>query len=75
MTDIAGNIRIYYGFDTNAKEKEQEEFQKAVYNLMAENGYYGTMESSVNARQSFMGFTGTFSLVSFWDCCLLWQRF
>ena len=55
---IAGNIRIYYGFDTNAKEKEQEEFQKAVYNLMAENGYYGTMESSVNARQSFMGIYG-----------------
>lgn len=58
LTDIAGNIRIYYGFDTNAKEKEQEEFQKAVYNLMAENGYYGTMESSVNARQSFMGIYG-----------------
>ena len=58
LTDIAGNIRIYYGFDTNAKEKEQEEFQKAVYNLMAENGYYATMESSVNARQSFMGIYG-----------------
>lgn len=58
LTDIAGNIRIYYGFDTNAKEKEQEEFQKAVYNLMAKNGYYGTMESSVNARQSFMGIYG-----------------
>lgn len=58
LTDIAGNIRIYYGFDTNAKEKEQEEFQKAVYNLMAKNGYHGTMESSVNARQSFMGIYG-----------------
>lgn len=58
LTDIAGNIRIYYGFDTNAKEKEQEELQKAVYNLMAKNGYHGTMESSVNARQSFMGIYG-----------------
>lgn len=58
LTDIAGNIRIYYGFDTNAKEEEQEEFQKAVYNLMAKNGYHGTMESSVNARQSFMGIYG-----------------
>lgn len=58
LTDIAGNIRIYYGFDTNAKEKEQEEFQKAVYNLMAKNGYHGTMESRVNARQSFMGIYG-----------------
>lgn len=58
LTDIAGNIRIYYGFDTNAKEEEQEEFQKVVYNLMAKNGYHGTMESSVNARQSFMGIYG-----------------
>lgn len=63
FTDIAGNIRIYYGFDTHAGEEEQKEFQKAVYDVMAKQGYHGNVESSVEARQGFMGLYGGFFFI------------
>lgn len=63
FTDIAGKIRIYYGFDARAGEKEQKEFQKAVYDVMAKQGYHGNVESSVEARQGFMGLYGGFFFI------------
>ena len=63
FTDIAGKIRIYYGFDTRAGEEEQKEFQKAVYDVMAKQGYHGNVESSVEARQGFMGLYGGFFFI------------
>lgn len=63
FTDIAGNIRIYYGFDTHAGEEEQKEFRKAVYDVMAKHGYHGNVESSVEARQGFMGLYGGFFFI------------
>ena len=63
LTDIAGHIRIYYGFDTRAGEEEQKEFQKEVHDVMAKQGYYGNVESSVEARQGFMGLYGGFFFI------------
>ena len=63
FTDIAGKIRIYYGFDARAGEEEQKEFQKAVYDVMAKQGYHGNVESSVEARQGFMGLYGGFFFI------------
>lgn len=63
FTDIAGKIRIYYGFDAHTGEEEQKEFQKAVYDVMAKQGYHGNVESSVEARQGFMGLYGGFFFI------------
>ena len=63
LTNIAREIRYFYGFDANAGEEEQIAFYHAMTELYAENGYQATIESSAEARTSFTGLYGGFFFI------------
>lgn len=58
LTDIASEIRYYYGFDSNAGDEEQISFYRAMTELYNENGYRGKIESRAEAKASFKGLYG-----------------
>lgn len=58
LTDIAGNIRCFYGFDTDADKDGQNAFYADLLHMFTANGYQGTVESKVDSRQSFIGIYG-----------------
>ena len=60
LGDIASQCQYYYGFDTSAGEEEQRAFFQAFNNWRAENQILGIVESSVDARTSFLGLYGGF---------------
>ena len=63
LTDIASEIRYFYGFDSNAGDEEQMAFYNAMVELYAENGYQATLESSAEAKTSFIGLYGGFFFI------------
>ena len=61
LTDIASQIRYYYGFDTNSNAETQQTFYDAVANVYEVNGYQATIESKVAERTRFIGmYSGLF---------------
>ena len=58
LTDIASDIRTFYGFDTDAGEEEQTEFYRDLCSLFAADGYQATVESKADDRAGFMGLYG-----------------
>ena len=58
LTDIASDIRTFYGFDTDAGEEEQVEFYRDLCSLFAADGYQATVESKADDRAGFMGLYG-----------------
>lgn len=63
LTDIASEIRYFYGFDSNAGEEEQQAFYDAMMDLYETNEYNGTMESKIDAKTSFVGLYGGFFFI------------
>lgn len=63
LTDIAGNIRYFYGFDTDAGEAEQKTFYSDLTEMFTGNSYQGTVESRLEARASFVGLYGGFFFI------------
>lgn len=62
--DVASEIRVFYGFDSDAGEDEQRAFNDALYELFAEHeDYTGIIESRVDSRQSFIGLYGGFFFI------------
>ena len=61
LTDIASQIRYYYGFDTNSNAETQQTFYDAVANVYEVNGYQATIESKLAERTRFIGmYSGLF---------------
>ncbi len=61
--DRTNGIQYYYGFDSDAGEKEQCAFYRAALNEYAAHKYKGTMESKADSRSSFVGMYGGFFFI------------
>lgn len=61
LSETAGKMRYYYGFDTNADENTQKEFYNNTLRIYEENSYQATIESSMAERTRFLGmYSGLF---------------
>lgn len=63
LADISSGIRYFYGFDTNVSDEKQMAFYHAMVDLYTKNGYQATLESSVEARTSFISLFGGFFFI------------
>lgn len=61
LTDIASQIRYYYGFDTNADIAKQQAFYDSLADVLQMNRYQATIESKLEERPRFIGmYSGLF---------------
>lgn len=58
LADIASRCRYFYGFDTDAGKEEQQSFYTAMSDMLRTSEFQGTVESSWDARTSFIGLYG-----------------
>ena len=63
LGERASNIREFYGFDTNVGEKKERAFFKKMSEMLLAEEAQGTVESSLDARQSFLGLYGGFFFI------------
>lgn len=63
LTDIAGEFRYFYGFNTDAGDEQKQAFYASMSDMLSENEFQGTAESRANARTSFIGLYGGFFFI------------
>ena len=63
LSDRAGEIQYYYGFNSDADEETQRTFYRTLLEDYVGHGYKGTIESKADSRSEFVGLYGGFFFI------------